>query len=258
MALYRSAKWAAVSCAIILCAPLAAMAAANVEAPLNISTSVSATATADGCFHNPGPFITIGGKLTLKSGLKGRLIFQNNAKGTHQTSDDVTVDVVIVQKGDVPFTFAKQPPQGGVGGNPLIFLQVNDSPLILLGRCVQGLKPASLDLLLSSVGEATVTAGACFNNSPDITLVGELILGGIKGKLIFSNNAKLTHNTLNNPDNVIVEFVILEPGQKIQIPKSPAQGGVGGNPLIYFQFIDGDDKPLSDKFLLGRCNKIGD
>jgi hypothetical protein len=90
------------------------------------------------------------------------------------------------------------------------------------------------------------------NNSPGpwITIDGEILLGGLQASLTFQNNTKGTHSTtVTYGTNV----ALLLPGGKITIPKQPVLGGVGGNPYIFIQFINGNGNALSDKILLGRC-----
>lgn len=97
------------------------------------------TISSDGCDNHPGPVITFGGNLTL-SGLKARFIFRNNVKGTHTAEAKSDVDILI---NGTPLTIPKQPVQGGAGGNPLIFLQFQQSDGTdigdpnFLGRCNQ-------------------------------------------------------------------------------------------------------------------------
>ena len=105
-----------------------------------IPTAIAAALTG-GCSNNPGPFITLGGDLRM-GGLCGRIILTNNAKFTHVATEDVVVDVTLLEDGKT-ITFAKQPPLGGAGGNPHIYVQFLDgsgsslgSP-IYIGRCVQ-------------------------------------------------------------------------------------------------------------------------
>jgi hypothetical protein len=96
-----------------------------------------ATVHAGGCENSGGPFITLGGDITL-GGLHARFIFRNNVKGTHTA--EAQRDVAIVLDG-TEITIPKQPPLGGAGGNPLIYLQFLDGsgdPIndpVLLGRC---------------------------------------------------------------------------------------------------------------------------
>ena len=112
----------------------------NVNGSFGIPTAVAAALTG-GCSNNPGPFINLGGDLRM-GGLGGRIILTNNAKFTHVASEDVCIDITLLEDGKT-LTFAKQPPLGGVGGNPHIFVQFLSgsgeslcSP-IYIGRCVQ-------------------------------------------------------------------------------------------------------------------------
>ncbi len=92
----------------------------------------------DSCRNNPGPFITLEGELKL-GGLNARLIFRNNVIGTHEHEEFVGVDLVIIPAGET-IHFAKQPPEGGAGGNPHVFFEflsdgVSLGDKIYLGRC---------------------------------------------------------------------------------------------------------------------------
>src|SRR5437870_188248 len=167
-----------------------ASGAASVSETVPLAASVTTSVTAGGCTNNPGPFITLSGELTL-GGITARLIFQNNVKGTHTHTEDVTTDVVIVPAGE-KITFAKQPPQGGVGGNPFIFIQFTDgagnpmSDETFLGRCVQGLDTGSAAFSLPADASVDVSTSSCDNSpGPFITLSGEIALSGINARLIF-------------------------------------------------------------------------
>ncbi len=79
------------------------------------------------------------------TGIKANLIFSNNdnpVDGPHENTQPTVVSVVLIPAGQT-IQFAKQPPLGGAGGNPWIFLTFLDgrgqpvSDQILLGRCVQ-------------------------------------------------------------------------------------------------------------------------
>ena len=169
------------------------------------------------------------------------------------------MDVVLIPAGE-SITFAKQPPEGGVGGNPFIFLQFTDaagnaiSTEVLLGRCVQGLDTTTVGLPLPVGASVDVSAGSCTNNpGPFITLSGELTLGGINARLIFRNNLKGTHT---HTEDIVVDVVILPAGESITFAKQPPQGGVGGNPRISLQFLDGSGNPLGGEIFLGRCVQL--
>lgn len=237
-----------------------AAAKSNVEIPLLLTTDFQASVAANMCDNSPGPYITLSGKLTLE-GINGRLIFKNNKKGTHTRNEDVMVDITILDPGET-IRFAKQPPQGGVGGNPHILIQFFDgswnpiSEEIYLGRCVQGFNETiNADLDMHSVANVSVTTGECRNSpGPYITLEGELTLGGINAKLIFKNNLKGTHT---RDDDVTVDIIILAPGETISFAKQPPEGGVGGNPLIYFQFNGENNEAMTEAFFIGRCVQLG-
>ena len=128
-----------------LCAPIklgrCVQGLTNASGVFSILTGATCNVSSGDCTNSGGPHITLDGELRL-GGLNGRLILTNNAKFTHAASDDVVIDVVLLPDGQ-SITFAKQPPLGGAGGNPLIYLQFTSgsgSPIgspILLGRCNQ-------------------------------------------------------------------------------------------------------------------------
>jgi hypothetical protein len=76
--------------------------------------------TALGCENNPGPYIYLGGGLSL-SGLQARLILRNNLKDTHTA--EWSGAVTLIADGAV-LKIPKQPVLGGSGGNPLVWVQL--------------------------------------------------------------------------------------------------------------------------------------
>ncbi|MCI0747744.1 MAG: hypothetical protein L0Y58_20245, partial [Verrucomicrobia subdivision 3 bacterium] len=78
-----------------------------------------------------------------------------------------------------------------------------------------------------------------------------LFLSGLHAKFIFRNNVKGTHTAEETRD-----ITIIRDGSAIKIPKQPSRGGVGGNPLISIEFLDGNGTAIDDPVFLGRCNKI--
>ena len=239
---------------LVLCAS-STFADKQVSTSFDHPVRVDATVDTSGCKNSGGPTVTFGGKLSL-GGLNARVIFSNNAKGTHTATVLSQFDVTLLPEGS-SIEIPKQPVRGGVGGNPHIYLQFHDgnggnlSQEFYLGRCVQGQR-ISADLLSEAVARATVQAGGCENSGgPFITLGGDITLGGLHARFIFRNNVKGTHTAEASRDVAIV----LE-GSTITLPKQPVRGGVGGNPLISLQFLDGNGDPIDDPVLLGRCNKI--
>lgn len=244
------------------CLALAALAAASTNGGTITRTfpqgaHLSLAPTASGCENNPGPYITLDGALTL-SGVNARIILTNNRRFTHVTSADVTADIELIPLGQ-QIQIHKQPVLGGVGGNPYIYLQFSDCRRTfgkpkLLGRCVQGLNPVDLDFDIPTGALASVTSDGCTNSGgPDITLSGELRLGGLCGHLILTNNAKFTHAT---SADVVIDIVLIPEGQSIVFAKQPPLDGAGGNPFIYVQFLDGSGSELGDPIFVGRCNQL--
>jgi hypothetical protein len=98
--------------------------------------------------------------------------------------------------------------------------------------------------------KAVVNETGCNNSpGPQVTLSGEIVLGGLGAKLTFANNVKGTHTT-----EVTLEtnLVLIPLGAKITIPKQPVLGGVGGNPHIWLQFCN-KDSDVTEEIYLGRC-----
>lgn len=95
----------------------------------------------------------------------------------------------------------------------------------------------------------------CKNHQgPLITLDGSVtFVGGINGRLIFSNNVKGTHTRV---EEVAFDVVLIPRDHTIQFEKQPSRGGVGGNPHIWWQLVDADGNPLSDEVYLGRCVQL--
>jgi len=220
--------------------------------PVHVACHVSES----GCNNSPGPTITLDGAISL-GGLGANLIFENNVKGTHTaTVVSWATNISLLPLGS-PISIPKQPVLGGVGGNPYIYMQFYDAKgnaltdEMFLGRCVQGLSVGA-DLVNDVVGSTTVHTDGCDNHpGPVITMGGEITLSGLKARIIFRNNPKGTHTAETFSDvNIIID------GQPVTLPKSPHQGGAGGNPLILLQFLQGDGTAITDPLMLGRCNQL--
>jgi hypothetical protein len=242
-----------IAAAALLCGQVA-RADQQLNVPFDMSVKVSALVDESGCDNSPGPQITMGGKLSL-GGMKARVIFSNNLKGTHTTVVVAQYDVTLFLGADIEIP--KQPVDGGVGGNPFIYLQFTDgkgnnlSDEYFLGRCVQGLT-VNADLINKAVALATIHASDCSNHKgPYVTLGGEIVLGGLHAKIIFRNNVKGTQTAESSSD-----VAIILDGTPITLPKQPVLGGVGGNPLISIQFLHMDGSPINDPVLLGRCVQL--
>ncbi|MGI0088468.1 MAG: hypothetical protein ACREBI_11015 [Nitrosotalea sp.] len=209
------------------------------------------TATASDCTNHPGPYITLSGSIGM-SPVSAQFTFQNNADGTHTYSSTSTANAVVQ---GTTIEIPKQPVQGGVGGNPYIFIQFVDSngnPLtapVFLGRCVQGFTTGTAAFSIPTTLTADVSALECDNTASDIDFSGTLVLdSAVKAQIIFTNNADGTHT-----NKQVINTTLLPSGVSIEFPKQPSLGGVGGNPWIYLQFQDGNGTPIGSSDLLGRC-----
>lgn len=120
-----------------------------------------------------------------------------------------------------------------------------------VGTAQQALTQVVQNVAVPSHVGAGVTATDCSNSpGPFITLDGVLTLGSMKVQLVFRNNMKGTHEHV---EESVLELTVLQAGETITIPKQPVLGGVGGNPWILVQLVDGNGNALSPETLLGRC-----
>lgn len=229
------------------------------EMPVRAAVTTGVT----GCDNSPGPYITIEGGLTL-GGLGTRMTFTNNAKGTHTFSDEAHVDLTVVPAGE-SITIPKQPVLGGVGGNPFIWIQLEDgngravTDEVFLGRCVQGIKKDVAASFASAARALVTIAVADCQNSPGpfITLDGDLfVAAGLDAVFIFKNNDNPVGGPHRATADAVVRVQLVPPGHDVRFAKQPSRGGVGGNPWIWFTFLNDAGAPLSDRSLLGRCEQL--
>lgn len=253
---------AGITASLLAATTSTSFAAVNVNGNLQMKSTIYSNPHAEGCDNSDGPYITIKGDITM-GGVDARIIYRNNLKGTHEGETPVIADVSLVPKGE-QIKFAKQPSHGGVGGNPWIYSEYfkksgnnteSISDQVLLGRCVQGLNPSALAFLLGTSAQVKVSGDCSGAGGPNITLKGKLALQGVNNTITFTNNEKGTHTYVE--DDISVEVVILDDGESISFTKKPPEGGAGGNPHLYFQFVDGDKVAMTDEIYLGRCNSIG-
>lgn len=112
-------------------------------------------------------------------------------------------------------------------------------------------KQVSTDYSMPVHASMVASASGCENSpGPVVTLEGALALGGLGAELVFKNNVKGTHTHV---EQSTAEVVVIPEGESIQIPKQPVNGGVGGNPFIWLQFVDSNGNALTPEFFLGRC-----
>jgi hypothetical protein len=248
------------SLVIGLASAFPAHAQKQVAKTFNMPVHVQAAIGLSGCENAPGPEITLDGNVEL-GGMIVEMIFRNNVKGTHTYTDESKTDVVVVPQGG-SLEIPKQPVLGGVGGNPFIWIQLIDasgnalSDEIYLGRCVQGSFNVDANLPAQVAAVADFSALDCSNNTgPYITVEGNMgFTKGINARFIFRNN----DNPVGGPHEAIryADVAIIPAGLTLQFPKQPVLGGVGGNPLIYTLFEQGDGTAIGNEVLLGRCVQL--
>jgi len=228
----------------------------QVSATFAMPLQVRGTVTMSDCDNSHGPQVTLDANLVL-GGLNVQAIFRNNAKGTHERTEEYSTSAVLLPEGGT-ITLPKQPVLGGTGGNPFIWIQFLDSDNnaltseIFLGRCVQGLTQVNPAFLSDVMASADILLEGCSNNpGPFITIDGGLTLSGLKARYIFRNN----DNPVGGPHKATrtADVVLIPSGTTIQFPKQPVLGGVGGNPWIWVQFLHEDGEPASQEILAGRC-----
>lgn len=257
----RQARWSLMLSALAgLTMAVPAQAQKELTRTFVMPVQVQAAVNMSGCDNSPGPQITLDGAVKL-GGLTVQLTFQNNVKGTHTYTVQNSVDVVAVPPGG-SLEIPKQPVLGGVGGNPFIWVQMMDghggalSSEIFLGRCVQGPFKIDANLPAEVVAAADFAALDCSNNQgPYITVYGGMgFTKGITARFIFRNN----DNPVGGPHETdrSADVSVIPPGLTLQFPKQPVLGGVGGNPLIYASFEQGDGTPIGKEELLGRCVQL--
>jgi hypothetical protein len=214
------------------------------------------------CENNPGPFIYFSGVAATESGFGVRTIFRNNMKGTHEYTVEKNVDVDLLPAGK-EIIIPKQPSRGGVGGNPRIYIQFEDTegnPIgeeIFIGRCVQGSSfKGSQQVDSRALSYVDYHVMGCENSpGPNITFdAGLSISAGLNARIIFRNNEKGTHEAIADVSSTVAQ--VIPAGMSFTFPKQPVLGGVGGNPWIWTQFTDGNTQAVGDEVLLGRCEQL--
>jgi hypothetical protein len=261
--------WILPMAGLVLGAP--ARAERSVEADVVFGAAFKARLETSGCTNRGGPFISLDGDL-FNGGLRGKLRAQNTS-GVHSDEVDAVLSAKLTDPTGTEITIPKQPPEkfdgGGAGGNPWIWFEVTDkdgeavAPAVLLGRCVQGL--FNLNALFRLIGHAEGNIdGSCSNSpGPYITIDGSLLVGGIDGHIIFTNQDTLDAQHRRDVAGTLT-FEIVPEGGGVIWPKQPfadidgdGEGdGVTGNPLLFFTFTDQNGTGLSQEFKLGRCNKL--
>jgi hypothetical protein len=141
------------------------------------------------------------------------------------------------------------------------------------GAAAQAEKSVEADVVLGAALHMDVTSSACSNRGgPEISLYGDLLTGGLKGKLRAENVGGVHSDEV---DAVLAAKLTGPSGETLVIPKQGPEkfdgGGAGGNPWLwfvatddkgqelsplYFTFADDHGYDVGREFRLGRCNKL--
>ena len=228
----------------------------EVQTPITIPIHVGAGIDA-GCEKN-GNVLAISTDIE-HGGCKAKVIFKRNRKSGPRRTVSRAYDIQMSEAGNLStnIVIPKQPSDGGVGGNPYVYLVLHDgkgtnlTEEYLLGRCIEGLN-VSADLVMDAMMMAKVHAAGCNNPQGSyLTLEGDMVLSGLHARFIFRNNEKGTHTAEVERD---IELIL--DGTRIRVPKRILRNKIGPNPLISLQMLHDDGTVMSAPVVLGRCSKL--
>jgi hypothetical protein len=224
-----------ISAGLLVASVLPAHATTTWNRNLNVPATASVDVDATACTNHPGPYINLSGSLRL-GGVSVVLKLDNNRNkpGIFEIQTQPIESSVVVTN-LTKKTFAKQPPLGGVTGNPAIYVQLlsGTTPVtdpVYIGRCVQAAKKhidasfssaTLLQLFASSLdcnngGGNQITFGGNFGGSSAVSAVITL-----KG-----GNGKWTDETVGTVKADL--FGAIGPFSK----KGSDPNGVTGNPWV--------------------------
>jgi hypothetical protein len=229
----------------------------NIQQTVSFPARVQGTLTTASCSFGDGPTITLSGELAF-GGLGANLIFRNNQKGTHEHVEELLASTVLLPS-DASIVIPTQSIEGQIF-DPVISIQLIDeagnpvSAEIVLGPCLSGTFPVDVSVTIETAVELAVSVDGCANHpGPTITVDGAVHFAGLRARLIVRNGAG---GPIAGEASTDAGVVVLSAGETLTIPKQPVRGGVGGNPWIWVQLVDGDGDLLTDEILVGRCVQL--
>ncbi len=217
---------------------------------------------------NTGPHITISSELDILGDQGARITFKNNAKGTKSltVTGEVTLDVFDTDLSTEGI--AKQPPLGGVGGNPFIYFHPEGGGYYYLGRCVQDGKigaglntgPFAEDLDISAFSDLFIQSLQCTSRGSKLNVTSDSGTGDVNGWIVFANNDLGRNPPHINDDEIAAsaELTLLQGLSNIR--RGWGVGGTGGNPLIELATGTLSEAGIftqeGDARQLGRCKNL--
>jgi hypothetical protein len=190
---------------------------------------------------------------------KAKVIFKRTRKAGRRRTVSRSFDVEMGQPGNLStnIVIPKTPADGGVGGNPYVYLVLHDgkgkdlTEEHFLGRCVEGLN-VSADLIADGMIHAKFAAAGCKNPKGSyLTLEGDMVLSGLNARFIFRNNEKGTHSA-----EIERDVTLIIDGTRVRVGKRVLKNKLGPNPLISLQMLNEDGTSMGAPVVLGRCSSL--
>jgi hypothetical protein len=217
---------------------------------------------------NQGPHITLN-TTSMFGGFATRIQFSKNKKDAwHDPVTGESVAELTLSTGEATSSLPKQPPLGGAGGNPFIYIQPDAEveDYYYIGRCVQDGKIGqlnhgrwSVDTSALATSTMNVQALECSNKGSHLTISTDTTADAPGGNIVLSNS-----DLGLNPQhiaNVAATFGFAL-GEGLKVRKGGGVSGVGGNPYISSEFGSYEDGVFSaftgtfNNYGGKRCNKI--
>jgi hypothetical protein len=220
------------------------------HAEFSVPVSTAMWASEESWCDNTGPHITVR-SVSDTGGAGLQLTFKNNVKGTHtlQVVGSSAFTVLTPVTGEA--SIWKQPSMdnggttdGGVGGNPFMYIVDTAGDWHYIGRCVQDGKIGQINhgrfSATTNVGgfaDATVRALTCSNKGSSLSIGTTAGAGSVSGYLVFTNSSfdvsvKRDPTHVNDDSGITASWGFSLSQSQVQKGQKDGVQGPGGNPLV--------------------------
>lgn len=215
----------------------------SAHAEFRVSVHSTMWASEESWCDNTGPHITVR-SVTDTGGASLQVTFKNNVKGTHTVQVVGTSAFTVLEPVSGEGSIWKQPPLGGVGGNPFMYIVDAGGTWHYIGRCVQDGKIGQLDhgrfSADTSVGgfaDSTVQALTCSNKGSSLSIGTTAGAGSVTGYLVFTNSSfdvsvKRDPTHINDDSGIVVSWGFSLNQSQVRKGQQNGVAGPGGNPLV--------------------------
>ena len=216
---------------------------------IDVSLQTQLVLEALDCSNSGGNQITIGGSQSGLPQVNGKVTYKSPSGKPGVWSDGG----MLLSAG--PQTYLdKRGVNGGVGGNPWIYINGPSGSPTLLGRCVQDFKAnwslnRTVTMPVTAVSRAlqcSVDASVVEANASTTDMVGTEVTVTFDSKS--PDNASTPHP---HKDSKAIKFSLTSTGG---YPMGGKHKGIGGNPDVYLNIST--DTPVGDGMYLGRCRSM--